>query len=147
MKHPVLSPDPGRPGPPVVSYREEPVAPETLADLPESARPGWESPAEQRAAFRWSRIRRWLLKWVRQTMREQLPRTETEAITLVYFEGLSCREAGARLGIHGSTVIRRCRSGIMTLRHIAQIHPPRLPDGSVWWPGTLRNGRKNAPRG
>lgn len=146
MKYQALSTDPRRPELASPSCREKPVAPETLDNLSESARPGWESPAEQRAAFRWSRIRRWLLEWVRRTMREQLPRIESQAITLVYFEGLSSREAGMRLGVHPSTVIRRCRSGIATLRHIAEIRPPRLPDGSVWRPGDVRYGRKSAPR-
>jgi len=146
MKHPDPSLYPGWSKQLPESYREELVPPETLADLPESCRPGWESPAEQRAAFRWGRIRRQLLEWVRQTMREHLPRTEAKALTLVYFEGLTCREAGARLGVNASTITRRCRSGIATLRRIAETRPPRLPDGTVWRPETLRNGRKNGPR-
>ncbi|HOJ69377.1 MAG TPA: sigma factor-like helix-turn-helix DNA-binding protein [Candidatus Hydrogenedentes bacterium] len=146
MKTRVPSASPVIAEPVSVPCREELVPPEALSDLPESSRLGWESPDEQRAAFRWSRVRSLLLGWVRQAMREHLSRAESESITLVYFEGLTCREAGARLGVHGSTITRRCRAGIATLRRIAETNPPRLPDGSAWRPGTLRNGRKNGPR-
>ncbi|HPU96817.1 MAG TPA: transposase family protein [Candidatus Hydrogenedentes bacterium] len=126
--------------------REEPVSPEELSELPESCRPGWESPEEQRRAFRWSRIRRVLLEWVRRAMAEHLSVRERDALTLVYFEGLNCRDAGYRLGIHASTVSRRCQTGIEILRQVALRRPPRLPDGSLWCPASVSRARKNAPR-
>ena len=94
----------------------------------------WHETEEDRArAVAEAKERARLLRWVRGQMARRLTRAERRAIELYYFQGLTYREAAARIGVNPTTVYRGVRRSIRKLRAAAKEEGPRLriPRGGV----------------
>jgi DNA-directed RNA polymerase specialized sigma24 family protein len=99
------------------------VPPEALAALPESAGAWHESPDEVDRALVWGERKATLMTWVRETMRRRLSDTERRCIEMIFFEGLSCREAAARTGTSPSSTHRGLQRALEKLRDAAETDP------------------------
>ena len=67
-----------------------------------------------------------LLRWVRAQMARRLTQAERRAVELYFFEGLTYREAGARIGMNATSVYRGVARSIRKLRQAAAEDGPRL---------------------
>lgn len=87
----------------------------------------WHETEEDRAqAVAEAKERARLLRWVRRQMTRRLTPAERRAVELYYFQGLTYREAGARIGVNPTTVYRGVRRSIRKLRTAAREEGPRL---------------------
>ncbi len=89
-----------------------------LENLPISSGPWYESPAEIEAAFRATAERERRVAWMLRRI-DKLPPVERSSVRFHYFEGLSYRDAGLRLGLNASSVLRAAERGLRRLREAA----------------------------
>ncbi len=75
-----------------------------------------ETDEDVRDGLEYGREKARLLRWVRRHMRSRLTARERHCIELLYFRGLTCREAGERTGTHPSSVHRSAQRGLAKLR-------------------------------
>lgn len=75
-----------------------------------------ETDEEVRDGLEYGREKARLLRWVRRHMRSRLTARERHCIELLFFRGLTCREAGARIGTQPSSVHRSAQRGLAKLR-------------------------------
>ncbi len=104
-------------------------------DLPKRAveEGAWyESKEEIADKLAWGRRKAVLLRWVRLQMGRRLTARERHCIELVYFRGLSFRQAGAATGTRESSVHRATRRAIRKLRAAAN------EEGVTLWSGPKR---------
>ena len=103
------------------------VPPKALADLPESAGIWHESREEVERALARGERKAMLIAWVRETLRRRLSENERRCIKMLFFEGLSRREAAARAGTTPSSVQRGLQRAIEKLRDAAKTDPEIAP--------------------
>ncbi|MFO7975637.1 MAG: sigma-70 family RNA polymerase sigma factor [Candidatus Hydrogenedentota bacterium] len=95
---------------------EYPVDPANFDFVGETDSPWHETPEQIEDALDYGREKTRLLKWVRRHMRSKLTPRERRSIELLFFRGLTYREAGKRLGVHPSVVHRSVQRGLVRLR-------------------------------
>jgi RNA polymerase sigma factor (sigma-70 family) len=95
---------------------EYPVDPANFDFVGETDSPWHETAEEIEDALEYGKEKARLLKWVRRHMRSKLTARERRCVELLFFHGLSYREAAERTGIHPSVVHRSVQRGLVKLR-------------------------------
>lgn len=83
----------------------------------------------------WGEEKDRLLDWIRQIMNQRLSQVERQSIELYYFQGLTYRQAGRRLGLNPSSVLRAVRRGLWKLQRAAADE-----DIALDWPPQAESG-------
>jgi DNA-directed RNA polymerase specialized sigma24 family protein len=95
---------------------EYPVDPANFDFVDETDSPWHETPEDIQDALDYGCEKARLLKWVRRHMRSKLTARERRCVELLFFRGLSYRQAAERIGIHPSVVHRSVQRGLGKLR-------------------------------
>lgn len=102
-----------------IRYRQVSVSPDTLRHFTNEEACWYETLAEVRRQLAWGREKERLLRWVRRAMDERLTERERECVVLVFFVGLSYRQAGRQTSTDGSSVYRAVQRAVRRLRAAA----------------------------